>query len=331
MQKIIRLALLAAILPLAAACANQAKNESQDFAVPTLHSSALYRVESTNARATDLGAEAARLAQNDVVFVGEYHGNAGSHHMQLAVLEELYRLRGDDLVLSMEHFERDVQPFLDQYLNGEIGETPFLANSRPWPAYKSDYRPLIEFCKDRGLDVIAANIPKAIRSRVSKEGKQVLAELSDDEKRLAPRVILDYAGPYRDKFLRFMGIQDASSADPDRLARALKSFAVQCSWDDTMAESITDYRRKKPNALVVHVCGSFHSEEHLGTVERLLKRAPTTKVAVLSPFFVASPKSISDEELTENLNRGDYIYAVRQDPAQFVSEEKRQAFMESQR
>src|SRR3954467_8455063 len=68
----------------------------------------------------------------------------------------------------MEMFERDVQIVLDEYLSDLITEQHFLASSRPWGNYKTDYRPLVELAKEKHLDVIAANAPRRYVNMVSR-------------------------------------------------------------------------------------------------------------------------------------------------------------------
>lgn len=63
------------------------------------------------------------------------------------MLQQLYAIHGDKLVLSLEMFEADNQSVLNEYLDGKITEDEFLAKSRPWPRYKTDYRQLVEFAK----------------------------------------------------------------------------------------------------------------------------------------------------------------------------------------
>lgn len=83
-------------------------------------------------RWSDLEAMAAELARADVVFLGEQHDDPGTHAMQRAILEAVSRRR-PDMILTMEMFERDVQPALDRYLAGETAEEALLAAARPWP------------------------------------------------------------------------------------------------------------------------------------------------------------------------------------------------------
>ena len=88
-----------------------------------------------------------RLADADVVGLGETHLDQLTHDAELELLRELAARRGNAVTLSMEMFERDVQPALDDYLAGRITEADFLARARPWKNYATDYRPLVELAK----------------------------------------------------------------------------------------------------------------------------------------------------------------------------------------
>jgi uncharacterized iron-regulated protein len=77
---------------------------------------------------------AAAAAAVDVVMFGEQHDDGPTHRLQLALLERVAR-RGAAVTLSLEMFERDVQPLLDGYLTGGLEEPEFLAAARPWPNY----------------------------------------------------------------------------------------------------------------------------------------------------------------------------------------------------
>jgi uncharacterized iron-regulated protein len=59
-------------------------------------------------------------------------------------------------------------------------------------------------------------------------------------------------------------------------------FAAQCLKDSAMAEGIADALALAPGPLVVHWCGRFHSDAHLGTVERLAWRRPDLRIAVVT-------------------------------------------------
>src|SRR3954462_11329728 len=76
----------------------------------------------------------ADLARADAVFVGEQHDDPNTHRLELAIVEGLTQ-RGVPVIVSLEMFERDVQPMLDRYTRGGTTEQQFLAEARPWPAY----------------------------------------------------------------------------------------------------------------------------------------------------------------------------------------------------
>ena len=219
---------------------------------------------------------ALRFSTFDVVFMGEEHDNDVGHAMQLELLVALHERR-PDLILSMEMFERDVQDILDAYLAGAVSEENFLENSRPWGNYRPHYRPLVEYARDNDLAVLAANIPRPLARKVSKEGPEAIAG-----EEFAARSSTAPPGLYHDLFWEVMN-PDGGEPDDELLQRF---FAAQCYKDDTMAESIADRLRQAwgqgRQPLVVHVCGKFHSDYGEGTVSRLRGRLPELRVAVVT-------------------------------------------------
>ncbi|MDX1270085.1 MAG: ChaN family lipoprotein, partial [Oceanisphaera sp.] len=117
-----------------------------------------------------------RLAGADIVVIGEYHGHQAAHLLQSQIQEALYR-RHPLQVLSMEQFNLDKQAAVDAYLSGETGETEFIEDSNAWENYRASYRPLIEFARQHGLPVIAANAPAAIVRCVGRTGPGYLDKL----------------------------------------------------------------------------------------------------------------------------------------------------------
>ncbi|MDR2006203.1 MAG: ChaN family lipoprotein, partial [Acidaminococcales bacterium] len=111
-----------------------------------------------------------RLKNYDVVLFGEFHDQNALHREQLAFLREYCRAEDGNVALSLEMIEKDVAALLKKYLAGAVGEEEFLRDSRPWKNYREAYAPLVEFAKARGLDVIAANIPRRIASQYARTG-----------------------------------------------------------------------------------------------------------------------------------------------------------------
>lgn len=244
-------------------------------------------VATRNGKTIRIAQMAKELKKYDVVFFGEYHDDATLHAMQAQLLPLMHKA-GKRLIVSFEMFERDVQPELDAYLAGSITENQFLERSRPWSNYSTDYRPLLEFAKAKGLKAIAANIPRRLAGHVARNGIASINDLSNDDKVLMALDISAPEGLYKQKFMATMRANGmhASPNDKDMLERV---FYAQCMKDDTMAESLAQYLERYPRYRIIHFNGDFHSREYLGTVERLKTRVPKAKIAVISPQYASQP------------------------------------------
>lgn len=155
---------------------------------------------------------AAKLGDAEVIFVGENHNDPVAHHLEHEILAAVHRAKGK-VALSLEMFECDVQPVLDGYLAGLFTESHFLKSSRPWPRYDSDYRPMVEYAKENGLPVIAANAPRRIVNLVSRKGPEALKELPEGELRWIPSV--DYHIPTEGRYVEKLDNLFASFGKPD--------------------------------------------------------------------------------------------------------------------
>lgn len=241
-----------------------------------------------------------RLSRADVVFFGEQHDDPETHRAEAELLDAIGK-SGRPVVLSLEMFERDVQGTLDDYLAGRASESEFLARSRPWERYATDYRKLIELAKTRHWRVVAANVPRPLAAAVGRKGLAALDTLTVSERRNAAR---EHVCPMDDYHARFMESMQTHSAPPgssppgpatsgaDSLPTAMaeRFYLAQCVKDEAMAESIVDARVASPsNAIVVHFDGAFHSDYSQGTVARVKRRQPGWTLAVVTAIPVADP------------------------------------------
>lgn len=260
-----------------------------------------YRVYDAKGNDADLRQIIAAAEKSDVVFLGENHDDAVAHYLQAEIFKNIFEnyAKNRKVALSLEMFERDVQIVVDEYLSDLITEKKFLDDSRPWKNYKTDYRPLVEFARQNNLAVIAANAPRRYVNMVSRNGRDSLNELSLDAKRwLAP---LPYASPsadYSKKFNALMGNIKSEANAPSKILEA------QTLWDATMAFSIAEYLKKEKNALVVHLNGSFHTENHLGTAEQLLRFQPKAKVLVVTMRY---EDDFTKFDKAKHANLGDFV------------------------
>ncbi len=239
--------------------------------------------------------------RSDVVFLGENHDDAVAHSLQAEIFKNLQqKFAGKrEIALSLEMFERDVQIVLDEYLKNLITEKKFLDDSRPWNNYKTDYRPLVEFARENNLFVIAANAPRRYVNMVSRNGRDSLNVLSTEAKKwLAPLPYAESSDEYSKKFTVLMG---ATSGDNHSVYKILAS---QTLWDATMAYSIAEFLKKQKNTLVVHLNGSFHTENRLGTAEQFLRLNPKAKILVVTMRY---EDNFTKFDKSKHENLGDFV------------------------
>lgn len=313
--------LLSTMLP-----AQAASQASSDEALPPHRIFALNR----QGAAAPLSFEQliAELAPADVVICGEYHDDPATHQIELALLEAYAASKVPDLkarkdmnwasayidrkfALSMEMFERDVQAVIDNYVSGNphspAAEQDFLRASRPWGNYATDYRPLVEFCREHKLQVIAANPPTSLARRVAKEGVDaVLSTLGDEERGWLAQNTTAPRDAYWERFLSFMGGGGSSTHGGGMTEEQIyRYYQAQCAKDDTMAGSIWGYLgfyshdlnrapcgvRPQRGAFVFHVNGSFHSDYGYGVAQRVREREMTALTIAIRPVADFTPVS----------------------------------------
>lgn len=224
------------------------------------------------------------LADYDVVFIGEHHNNSINHWLELQITKALFQKKKGQIIVGAEMFERDNQPQLNAYLTGKLKEDDLKDSIRLWQNFSTDYKPLVDFAKEKKLKFVATNIPRKYASIVAKKGLDSLTTVTLNEKdwmmKLPVEVSLDTPG-YRE-MLDMMG--DHAGPNP------MNFVAAQAVKDATMAESISQNIEK--GKLFVHYNGDYHSKEYGGTIWYLKKLRPDLKIAVISVF------ESEDEKLT---------------------------------
>lgn len=309
--------LLTGVLALAAVTG--ACSSATGYTGTSVVASPVIRVFDTRTSAmTSFDAMVRAAAGTDLVFFGEQHDDPVTHATELALLAAVAERR-PNIVLSLEMFERDVQALLDRYLAGQVAEAEFLAGSRPWDRYNTDYRGMIELARARGWPVVASNIPRRVASMLGRGGLNVLDTLSANEKQWTAR---EHQCPRGDSYFRRFAEQmqghgpggPASPADTAGLGRMTERFYdAQCAKDEAMAEAmVAAWQRAGAGALAVHYDGAFHSDFGLGTAERARRRAPSARTLVISAVPVTSLDSLP---LAEHRAKGDFVVFTRRVPA----------------
>lgn len=248
------------------------------------------------------------MKNNDVLFYGEEHNDSVTHYLENKIFETLFQKYSNTMTLSMEMFERDVQPIMNEYLTSDIRERNFKKDARAWSNY-SDYRPMVEFCKANKLDVICANAAGRYSNLAGRKGQSALMKLPLESKRFFAPLPYDTAsGKYYEKLMDLSGhgtSTDTTKKNPP--VTGMGNFSLitaQSLWDATMAYSISEYLKMHKTKKVFQVNGRFHSDEHFAVVAQLKKYGPKTRVLVISS---GSDEAFPNIDWKKHQHLGDYI------------------------
>lgn len=288
---------------------------SSTIGVAPAHESRI--VSSAEGRDVGYAFLADRARDADVIFFGENHGDPATHRAELALLAAIGS-RHPNVVVSLEFFERDVQPRVDAYLAGQVPESLFLATSRPPRRYASDYRALVELARARKWPVVAANVPRPLAAAIARAGLTHLDTIALGQRAMAARDISCPRDVYYNRFVATMSSHNDSAgpppaADTATAARNVRYYEAQCVKDETMAESIVAaWRAAGPGAVVVHFNGSFHSDRGLGTAERVKRRVPGIRTIVVTAVPV---DDVARANASAHAERADFVILVPKPPS----------------
>ncbi len=256
-----------------------------------------YQLFDRQGQKVDFGLLLEKSVQTQVVLFGELHNNPISHWLQYELSRELAQRFGQNLVLGAEMFETDNQLILNEYLSGLINERNFIAEAKLWNNYATDYKPLVELAKEKGLNFIATNIPRRYAAIVNRKGFEGLESLSTEAKRyiapLPPAYNPDLPGY---KAMLEMSGMPAHNSENFPKAQAIK--------DATMAHFI--YKNLNPNGLFVHYHGTYHSNNFEGIYWYLRLANQNLRIVTISTVEQADISTLEEA----SIGLADFIIAV---------------------
>lgn len=280
---------------------------------------------------------AAAMDDYDVLFFGEEHNDSVTHFLEERMLKLMHDQYSPRVALSLEMFDREAQPVMNEYVSGIIREKNLIKDGRAWPNYR-DYRPMVEFAKAHHLDVVCANAPGRYSNLVGRKGIPALWDLSRYARDLFAPLPFDTAsGPYHDKLTNMGGhsapitaknntlitdslAQGKSPAGIDTATKPVMPPAMgmddfnfilaQSLWDATMAYSIASYLKKHKGYKLMQVNGRFHSDEGFAVATQLSRYNPRLGYLIISSD---SDENFPDIDWSTYRDQGDYIIIT--DPA----------------
>ncbi len=301
-----------------------------------------YMIYNSKAQKTDFDDLVEQAKKADLVFFGEEHNNPIDHWLELRLLKALYKAHKENLVMGAEMFEADGQLLIDEYFNNQISKKSFEAEERLWKNYKTDYKPLLEFAKEKKLKLVATDIPRRYAATVARKGLKYLDSLDAQSKSYIadlPVEVNKNLKVYKElqEMMSGMGgghkmteskkkkeIQPSSQSDTTKAGKEKKAemnemkkmmkshnlshiVEAQAIKDATMAKFIL--KNMKPGNKFIHFNGSKHSDYHEGIVWYIKQARPDLKILVIS----SNEQSSLDSLETENKDLGDFIIITPDD------------------
>ena len=241
------------------------------------------------------------LAKSDMVFFGEYHANPISHWLQFEMSKSFFEIKGDKLFFGAEMFENGNQLVLNEYLSDFYPEDKMLPEiTQLWTNYKTDYKPLVDFAKDKKLRFIATNIPRRYASMLYKKGMDALKELSPE----ALAMISPDLETYLD--LNVKAYSEMADNISGHIPPSMLNIQIaQASKDATMAHfSLKNF---KPGDFLFHFEGSYHSDFNQGIIWWINKIHPGLSIKSVTTLMQSEWDEMSKEDKAEIAN---YIIVV---------------------
>lgn len=237
-----------------------------------------------------------KISKADIVLFGEHHNNSIIHWLQLSVTKDAAKKR--NLTLGAEMFEADNQLVLNDYLSGKIDGKALDTLARLWINYKTDYKPLVDFAKDKNIKFIATNVPRRNARIVFKKGFEGLESLSNKEKSWIAPLPIEYDKnlPGYVKMLTMMG---GHGGDNLPKAQAIK--------DATMGYFI--HKNLENDKLFIHYNGSYHSDNYEAIGWFLKKHNANLNIVTISTVEQDNLKKLGEDKK----NVADFIIAVPKD------------------
>lgn len=239
------------------------------------------------------------LADVRVVYVGEQHTDPSHHAIQLKIIQALAQTT-PDLTIGMEMFDHTYQPVLDQWVNGNLDETRFLEQTHWYANWRFDYglyRGILDYAKEKGIRLIALNVPAYIPSRIGVGG---IASLSADDRRHLPSIIDTSNADHRAYIEKIFKMHTIKGRDTFAYF-----YEAQCTWEDAMADKVAT---NLGSGKMVVVVGNGHIIKKFGVPNRAFARNP-------APFKTIYLASVGDEA---DLSWGDYLWATPPSPMRMM-------------
>ncbi len=263
-----------------------------------------YVVFSSQGKSVDYAALLKAAKSSDLIFFGELHDNPICHWLEYELMRDLYEEKKENLMMGAEMFERDNQLLVSEYITRQIRKKDFEAEAKLWANYKTDYAPLLDFAREKGLTFVATNVPRRYAALVNQKGFEGLDSLNAAQRGLMAALPIKYDTTlecYR-SIAKVVG-----TGMPAHLTQNLGQ--AQALKDATMAQFIM---KGGPGTgmCFLHFNGAYHSDNYESIVWYVKDyiRKNTVPVKILTISCVEQDDLIKLEE--KHLGKADFIICI---------------------
>lgn len=215
-----------------------------------------------------------RMAEADILVLGEIHDNPDHHRLQAMVLSEMLR-RGRRPAIVWEMIPRGMQALLDSYTGDAASFGPFMAwNERGWPDWEI-YQPIAEVALAAGLPMRGGDLDPTTIRLVSSRGFDAAFGV-DRARRLglnrSPSMDIQ-ASMLQEQADAHCGLMPAASLAP--------MVDVQRARDAALAEAALFALTAPGVDSVIVITGAIHARKDRGVPAVLARIAPSVGVFAL--------------------------------------------------
>jgi aminopeptidase N len=292
------------LLMVCVGCAGAARPDPQTAeSIVRSQSAPLSLVDAATGESITAEAFLAALRMKKVVYVGERHDQALDHGVQYAILRQLHREEAS-LGIGMEMFQVPFQEPLTKWSAGLIDETVLRRDTEydeRWGFDFSMYRPILEYARNRGIEVVALNAPREVAYAVAKGG---IDSLPAEQASALPELDL---GNEQHRALFDSEFDAGEHAVGDGIDQY---YEAQVVWDETMGSRVAETldRADGPAKMIVFA-GRVHVKRGLGIPDRAAKRGAVPYAVVLP---VTGKELKAELKLAREERSGDFFWVVGQ-------------------
>lgn len=227
-----------------------------------------------------------RLAETNILFVGESHTNMDFHRAQAQVIRALHAT-GRQVLIGLEMFPYTRQTTLDRWTRGQYSEAEFLDAAKwyeSWGYRWEYYADIFRYARDNGIRMFGVNAPRDVITTVRTKGFE---GLSANDQEHVPTTVEPSTDEHRRLFLSYFEEGDSlhTQISEEQLSGMVRA---QTTWDAVMGWNAMQAVRRHggPDAIIVVLIGSGHVAYDLGSV-RQIRDHYAGGIATLIPVPIA--------------------------------------------